>query len=62
MKLQTLLMSLMFIFVVLTSALVSYSSIAITSQRVSPAASSRPNEMKSEGTELASLGFQVGNQ
>jgi hypothetical protein len=60
MKLQTILMSLVLTVVVLASALVSYSGGA-TSRRVNPASSLRPSEVNSEGLELASKGFQVGN-
>jgi Tfp pilus assembly protein PilE len=61
MKLQTILMSLVLIVVTLASALVSYSSVAVKSRRDSPASSLCPSAMRSEGIELASMGFQVGN-
>jgi hypothetical protein len=61
MNLQMTLKSLVLIAVLLASALVSYSSVTATSRCVSPASSLCPSEMKSEGVELASTGYQVGN-
>lgn len=53
MNLQKLFVSLVLIFVVLATALVSYGSIAVMSQRLST---------RSDGIMLASGGFQIGNQ
>lgn len=61
MKLQMILKSLVLIAVLLASAFVSYSSVTATRGSVSPAPSLCPSEVKSDGFELASTGFQVGN-
>lgn len=61
MKLQTTLKSLVLVAVLLASALVGYHGVAATSRCGSTAPSLSPSEIKLEGVELASTGFQLGN-